>query len=491
MEVIQVTALLGVFLVMSFLMFKRVLPALIALPVMAILIALIGGVTLDDTIKYVIGMGATKLGEAIVVAIFGGMLSILLQKTKVAETFIKKGAELSGDNPWVISVIMMLLIVLLFTTLGGLGAIIMVATIVLPILSSVGVGAMTSVGIFLIGVSIGGALNVTNWAVYINVMGLTIDDVRPFALVMFTMGLLIGIIYITLQLYRDGHNLNIKNIVIRCVVGALVILGIKYGYDNFATEAVRENVDAVTTYIGLALKYTTAIGVIGLFTAAAIRIVTGKNEKIKEPHWISVFSPIIPLLLILVFNMDFIASFVVGLIYTFLSTFKKGALNQFIQASFEGASVVMPAVILMFGIGMLLIAIIGPGIELEQYKAGWPVINLLKPLIAQIIPSSPWAYVVIFTIAAPLALYRGPLNIWGMGYGLAAILMASGMSGGAVMGVLMATGQVQGISDPTNIQNVWLANEMKVDVQKVLWNTLAYAWVLSFFGLIVAAGMFY
>ncbi|GAA4827007.1 hypothetical protein [Algivirga pacifica] len=493
MQILQTLGLLLVFLSMAGLMFKRILPALIALPLMALLVAIIGGVTLDDLITHVIGGGATKLSTAMVVAIFGGMLSILLQKTKVAEAFIKKGAELSGDNPWAISVLMYVLIVLLFTTLGGLGAIIMVATIVLPILSSVGVGSMTAVGIFLMGVSIGGALNVTNWAVYVNVLGLEVNEVRPFALVMFGFGFLASLVYITLQLYRDGHNVKLKKIAFRSLVLLLLAGGAKGSYDYLLSASSKELVDAGLQYIGTGLKYTVGLGILWLFAIAIVRLITRANEKATAPHWITVFSPIIPLFLILLFDVDFIAAFVIGLCYTFIATYKPGALNVFIQSCFEGASVVMPAVILMFGIGMLLVAIMGPGgqVALTHYVGGdWPVMALLRPLMADIIPEGPMAYVLVFAVLAPMALYRGPLNVWGMGYGLAAVLLASGMPGGAIMGVLMSTGQIQGISDPTNIQNVWLANEMKVDVQKVLWNTLGYSWILAIAGLIVAAWMF-
>jgi hypothetical protein len=110
--------------------------------------------------------------------------------------------------------------------------------------------------------------------------------------------------------------------------------------------------------------------------------------------------------------------------------------------------------------------------------------------MAQIVPTNALMYVLIFTVAAPLALYRGPLNVWGMGYGIAAVFLASGMNPGAVMGLLLAVGQIQGISDPTNTHNVWLANEMRVDVQKVLWNTIAYTWILAIVGLIISSIMF-
>lgn len=491
MESIQIFLLIATFLFFALMMFFRKIPALIALPLMAFFISLSGGIHFNDIVQYVIGEGSLKLYQAYTIAMFGSMLSILMQKTGVAETFIKKGAELSGDNPWMIAVIMLLLIISLFTTLGGLGAIIMVATIVLPIMSSVGIGPMTSVGIFLFGLSIGGILNVGNWAVYISVMGLTVNDIRPFAMFMLIVSVIVAISYITIQLYKDGQQINLKKILIRTAVVILLIAFLYYIF-NFVLSADFRNqsFNILSLFLSL-IKILIALGIIILFIFSFVRIILRKNETITQPHWISFFSPFIPLLLILLFDVNFIAAFILGLLYAFLSTFKKGSLNLFIKSCFEGGGVVMPAVALMFGIGMLLVAIMGPGIQLEHYPDGWPVLNLIKPLMIQIIPANALAYVVTFTIAAPLALYRGPLNVWGMGYGLAAVFLASGMIPASVMGLLMSVGQIQGISDPTNTHNVWLANEMRVDVQKVLWNTIPYTWLLAFIGLIISAIMFF
>ena len=490
MELLQIILLVGVFLFMALMMFFRKIPALIALPLMAVLIAVIGGINFTDIIEYVVGQGSLKLHQAYTIALFGSMLSILMQKTGVAESFIKKGAELSGDNPWLIAIILLLLIIALFTTLGGLGAIIMVATIVLPIMSSVGIGPMTSVGIFLFGLSIGGILNVGNWAVYISVMGLTVDEIRPFAMLMFLVSFLGAIVYITVQIYRDGHDLDFKKIILRSSVIIILLSFLYFLFASVASQEFQERLNLILSQIGIVLKWIIAIGIILLFITALIRIVLRKNDRANQPHWISFLSPILPLFLILLYDVNFIAAFIVGLLYAFLTTYKKGRLNLFIQACFEGGGVVMPAVVLMFGIGMLLVAIMGPGGELTQYPNGWPVLNIIKPLMAQIVPTNPFTYVLIFTAASPLALYRGPLNVWGMGYGLAAVFLASGLNPGAVMGLLIAVGQIQGISDPTNTHNVWLANEMRVDVQKVLWNTITYTWILAIVGLIISSIMF-
>jgi len=486
MEIIQVSLVVGIFIAMAVLMFLRKIPALIALPLMAVLIALVGGVSFFDIIQYVIGQGSIKLSTAYTIAIFGSMLSIILQKTGVAESFIKKGAELSGDSPWSIAVIMLILIILLFTTLGGLGAIIMVATIVLPIMASVGIGPMTIVGIFLIGLSIGGTLNAGNWAVYISVMGLNVSEVRTFALIMFSVMFIISLIYITIQLYNDGNDLNIKKIVINSLIFFLIV-GISVIMYFSAENELQSQIDTQVKYLGIFVQYLIAIGISILFIFAFARALMRKNENLADVYWITYFIPVIPLLLILVFNFDFIASFIIGLIYAFLSTYKKGAMNLFIQSIFQGGAVVMPAVVLMFGIGMLLVAIMGPGVELKQYSEGWPVLNTIKPLIESIIPSNPFSYVFIFTLLSPLALYRGPLNVWGMGYGLAAVFITSQMNPAAIMGLLLSVGQIQGISDPTNTHNVWLANELRIDVQKILWNTLPYTWMAAAIGLIISA----
>lgn len=490
MATIQIILFISLFLLMALSMFFRKIPALIALPVLAFLIPLIGGVSLTDTVQFVIGAGAVKLHNAYTVALFGSMLSILLQKTGVAENFIKKGAELSGDNPWTIALIMLTLITLLFTTLGGLGAIIMVATVVLPIMSSVGIGPMTVVGIFLIGLSMGGTLNAGNWAVYVDVMGLSLAEIRPFALVMFSLTFVLGLLYITLQLFRDGHDINFRKILLKSLVVIAIIAACAFIYNNL-NPGTQTLFKIILASSGIIFKYMLGVGIVALFVLSFLHILIPGLSRSGVTFWTAYFTPLIPLFLILIFSMNFIAAFICGLVYGFLSTYRKGRLNTFVRSVLEGGAVVMPAVVLMLGIGMLLNAIIGPGGNWNiHHPEGWPVLNLLKPLMMQIIPTNAFLYVVIFGLAAPLALYRGPLNVWGMGYGMAAIFLASGMNAAAVMGLLMAVGQVQGISDPTNTHNVWLANEMQQDVQKVLWNTIPYTWTLAFLGLFISAIMF-
>ena len=487
---LQIFLIILVFLTMALSMFFRKIPALLALPLMAFLIPLVAGISLEDILQLVIGQGATRLSTAYTVALFGSMLSILLQKTGVAESMIKKGAELSGDNPWFIAVFFLILITLLFSTLGGLGAIIMVATIVLPILSSVGIGSMTIVGIFLIGLSMGGILNAGNWAVYVDVMGLSVSEIRPFALTMFSITFVGALSYITIQLYRDGHDIRFKRLAKN--IGFLILLAAGLGLIwVLIPEHFQQGLLKVLGYFARFLKVALMSAMVALTAWNLLSVLKGSSQNHLRVHWSAYFTPIIPLFLILIFNVNFIAAFIMGLIYGYIATYKKGHLNLLIGAVLEGGAVVMPAVVLMLGIGMLLNAIIGPGGSWNAlHPEGWAVLNILRPVILKIIPESPVSYVLAFSLAAPLALYRGPLNVWGMGYGLAAVFLAAGMEAGAIMGLLMAVGQIQGVSDPTNTHNVWLANEMQQDVQKVLWNTLPYTWIIACLGLVASALIF-
>ncbi|MGB9663758.1 MAG: citrate transporter, partial [Ignavibacteria bacterium] len=391
METIQLILLLFVFLLMSILMFLRKIPALLALPMMSFLIPLIAGVNILDILQYVIGEGAVKLSKAYTIAIFGSMLSVFLQKTGIAESFIKKGAELSGDKPWIVGVLMLTIIVLLFTTLGGLGAIIMVATIVLPIMSSVGIGSLTIAGVFLLGLSIGGTLNAGNWALYIEILKLKPEDVREFALIMFFITFLTAIVYLTIQLYKDGHQLNFRKIIFSTLIFILIVSTLIIFYNSLNTISLKIFFDTLKKFY-LLIKYLIAIAITGLIVLNLFKVFRRKlnDEKSSEQiYWSSYLTPFIPLILILFFNFEFITAFICGLIYGVLSVYRKGIMNTFVKSAFEGGSMVMPAVVLMFGIGMLLNSIIGPGENWNKVNPeGWPVLKLLQPFLKQIVPNN-------------------------------------------------------------------------------------------------------
>lgn len=80
-----------------------------------------------------------KLAGTYVAILFSCWLSRILYRTGVSATIIKKAAELGGDKPFIVSLLLCVASVFLFTVLYGTGAVAMVGAIVLPIMLSVGV----------------------------------------------------------------------------------------------------------------------------------------------------------------------------------------------------------------------------------------------------------------------------------------------------------------------------------------------------------------
>ena len=104
---------------------------------------------------------------------------------------------------------------------------------------------------------------------------------------------------------------------------------------------------------------------------------------------------------------------------------------------------------------------------------------------------APVSYTHLFTLLAPLALYRGPLNLFGLGSGVAGLMIGLGLlPATAVMSALLAVERMQAIADPTNTHNVWLAGYADVDVNQITAKLLPYVWLLVAAGVLVATIMF-
>ena len=425
-------ALLAIFAVMAVLMYLNRLPAIVALPVMAIVIALVARVPWAD-LANIVSEGAFRLHVAYTTAILGAVLAGIVAKTGVAETMVKKTAELGGDRPIVLALLMTGVVALLFTTLGGLGAVIMVATIVFPVLLALGLPQLAVGCLFLFGMSLGGLFNLVNWQLYIEVLKLTPTTIITFAAAM---------------------------------AGVLALATILFAVVQLNPRRMR--------------RYWAA---------------PEPERALKFAPWYALLTPIVPLLPVLGFGLynmigkpakpfDFpiITAMVIGIAYGLLASPRppQGRIQLLVRSVIDGIGGVAPAVALMLGIGMLIQAVQHPS-----------VLGQIQPLLSAILPSTRLGYVIVFTALAPLALYRGPLNVWGMGFGLAQMMAAApGLSAPAVMAALLSVGQLQGVSDPTNTHNVWIANYVGVDVQRVLRATLPYVWAAAAVGLVVGAALF-
>ena len=95
--------LLTGFVILAVLMITRILPTLLALPLLAAWIALVSGIPFTDWLNEILLKGSMRLSSPITLVIFGSMFANIIQKTGISDTIIKKAAELSDDQPFSIA----------------------------------------------------------------------------------------------------------------------------------------------------------------------------------------------------------------------------------------------------------------------------------------------------------------------------------------------------------------------------------------------------
>lgn len=455
-----------VFLAMASLMYTRRLSALLALPLMAFAIAIIGGIPAPDILSAVLGSGALKLHSAYTTTMFGAVLAELINRQGIAKALIRWVAEFSGDNPFILGILLTAITALLFSTLGGLGAVIMVGTIVLPVMLSIGITNLTAGGLFLFGISLGGMFNLANWQLYVDVLHISQAEITKFVIPFTGIMWLIVMIFLALDLKR------LKNLLY--IAGAVIFMCAAFWYQQFsepsAQTTVASSLDPVSTGI-----------VSAIYVMLAGYALFRHQQKLTSVPGIALFTPFVPLLLVLSCHWEIIPAFIAGITYGALVTWQANSINSLTRSILDGIANVIPAVVLMIGIGMLLTAVMHPQVS-----------SAMSPMLAKVIPTRALPYIFVFTIIAPLALYRGPLSLWGMGSGLVALMQkTTALASQAIMGMLMSVGQIQGVCDPTNTHNIWIATYLGTDTQALMRRTIAFVWLGVFSGLVLSVAMGY
>jgi hypothetical protein len=420
--------LLLVFAVFAALMFARVMPALIAVPAMAVLVAAVVGLPLPNILNDVVAGGSVKLAPAYVAVFAGAMLGRVMIQTGIAEEIIKRAAEFGGDRPMVVAGALMVVTAVLFTSLTGLGSVIMVGSLVLPIMMSLGVPRKLAAVLFLMAFATGFIFNIALWRLYRELLQIAPDSALPPA-------------------------------VPRFAVGLVVITAV-----------------AVTVYSLIASKRAggTAFWAIKNHDELLLR-----DPKRRVPL-ISFLSPIVPLVLYVGFGWRELPAFVGGALFAVLTTQPRQSIRTLTASMVRGVEDGAPAGILLIGIGMLLNSLTLPAVKIA-----------LAPMITALPLSSIPVYVLFFGLLSPLSLYRGPLNPFGVGIGVYSIMFASGILPGlALLAAIMSVVQVQNVCDPTNTHNVWIANFTGVRVEEITRATILTMMMVCIGGLLLGAFMF-
>ena len=463
-EVICLTAsgilLLVGFFVFAAMMVTRLLPTLLALPFMAAWIAFTAGVPFIDWLNEILLKGSLRLSMPIALVIFGAMFAKVIQKTGISDEIIKKAAELSGDKPIAIAVLMTAATAFVFLGMSGLGAIIMIGSIAIPIMTSAGIEPIDAVILILLGMMTGSSLNFAGAAAGIGIFGA--EAVLRYFVPAAIVSLIVTTMYIVINIPR-GQNAG-----------------------GSALSLLKE------FFVGILSVPVSLIQTLGkLFTKKTSTLV----KKKRSLPIAALISPILPLAIIATINftvglgdakdgmIDPVAAAVLGFLiaslYAAILVRPSQAINLFTGALVDGIKDIAGVLFLFMGIGMLVTATTQPA-----------AVEILNPLITTIMPSSFYGVLIFFTLLAPAALYRGPFNMYGMGSGIATILTnLHFLPATALYGIFSAVGFVQTVADPTNSQNTWLAGYAGVDTNAVMKKVLPYAWGACVLMMIVVAAL--
>ncbi len=426
MATVQLVGILLVFFILVGLMMTRKVPTILALPIIAIAISLIAGITVISKdpeqftiVKDVLEAGSMRMSTAISGLIFGSLFGKVLSKVGVTETIIKKAAEMAGDKALPIALSFLAVCSVIFAASNGLGMVILVGTIIVPIMISAGLSPMVSGIILLLANGIGVNFSVSTLAVYIDVLGLKLSEVTSY---LWMVGLPLIIVSVIMVVY----------------------------YVNFSGKRRK---------------------------AWSMPTKQGRNGQVRS---VALISPIIPVVLVFAFQVPLVAAIIVGIIVTLILSTPKNPIHVVSSAFVEGIQEVAGAAGLMIGIGMLLNAVMSVEVS-----------TILQPAISMMIPKNQLMFVLIFGLLSPLAIYRGPLNVWGLGSGIISLLVAGGMNPIAAMVALRLDSNVQSVCDPTNSHNVWVSDFIKTDVNEVMKKTIGWVALSTFIGLIVASFFLY
>ncbi|MBO4779286.1 MAG: transporter [Selenomonadaceae bacterium] len=445
MTVSGILLLVG-FVVFAIMMVTRLLPTLLALPLMAAWIAFTAGVPFIDWLNEILLKGSLRLSTPIELVIFGSMFAKVIQKTGISDAIIKKAAELSGDKPIAIAVLMTAATAFIFLGMSGLGAIIMIGSIAIPIMTSAGIEPIDAVILILLGMMTGSSLNFAGAAAGIGIFGseAVLKYLVPGAIV----SLIVTIAYIAINIPR-GQNAGDS---------ALTLLKEFFG--------------------GLISVPVSLVQMLGKLFAKKSSTLVKKKQSLPPA---ALISPILPLAIIAAINftvglgsaegnIDPVAAatlgFLVSSFYAAILVRPSQAINLFTGSLVDGIKDIAGVLFLFMGIGMLVTATTQPA-----------AVEILNPLMKTIMPSSFYGLLIFFTLLAPAALYRGPFNMYGMGSGIATILTSLNfLPASALYGIFSGVGYLQTAADPTNSHNTWLGGFAGVDTNAIMKKVLPYAW---------------
>jgi len=390
---------------------------LVGFIVTAVLWCLIGQVPMKIVVTDVFQKSVENYGATIAIIVFGAWFGRILVDTGIAGYIIKKTVELAGDKPLITALLLSTVCALIFTSAFGVGSVMAIGMIVLPILLSLGIDKKTALGAYLLAVSAGMYLNIA----YVSQFFAVFKNVK----------------------YDDNY---IHFAMIATIVHVVIMLAfIVFNYNRNQKN--------------------------GRARAWAAGVPTQKETKTSSLNFSCIIVPFIPIIMVAFFKWQPVPSFLMGIFLGLLLTRNMGtydlAVEKIQKTLYDG---IADSGLL---IGMLY------SVNIFQ-AAAKQVAPILQHMLGGIIPTTPVMIVAGFCILAPLALFRGPLMIWGSGIALVSIFQAMGIFSEMFLFALFLIPPVAIVASacPTQSWSMWGLSYAKVEPKQYIQTNLPWAWVI-------------
>jgi hypothetical protein len=397
--------ILTVFLILVYFMYREKLPAIWGLPLMAFLILLIiaimrpGSVTQKDFYA-LFGEGPFRIAPTIMSFFFAGVFARSQINTGIVENIVKRAAELGGDRPFVVAIL--LGFASGYVTLGAFGGGAFVCHVIaLPILLSFGLSPLTASLIQGFGSLQGIMWWAQHWTYFKSFTNVTFNDMVPF-----------------LAAYQP-------------IITATWIVFVIY---LFKTNKIK------------------------FFWSAA-----GDAKKLEIEKKVPLYAlacPILPLVLILIFKMPDLMAFILSAVVTvFVTQLRRGVKsselsNMFTSIYLDGIQDMRYLLAIMVGVSILLRAADFPFVKtilkesivplLPTSGAGFIIVFSIAMLIGVI--------------------FKGPMHPFSLGITIIVAIVASGRYPVLAIGGLLAVLDTFTNADPTTGTTLYICTLARVSI---------------------------
>lgn len=412
---VRAIIILLIFIGVALLMFKNKIPTFLALLVMGLGIAIAGGAPMfgeNSILNYVIESGTINMASSVAALITGAWLGEILMSTGISEEFIYRAAKLARGRATLLAIILSAAVIFLFTAVNGLGAVIMLGTLVLPIWKAAGIQDMAAGVMMNYAKSLGGMLNLVQWSVYTSALGIAAETMKPYGITVLVVGSVGLLVFIFFNVYLKER----KN---------------PTAFDMSALEASHKPA-------GIGVKH-------GLLT------------------------PLIPLVLILGLGWPIVPALLLACLYATLVTSGKQLISVLNKTAIAGCKSAAPSIWILTCIGIVILSVKTPGVS-----------ESMGALLSSIMPTTRLGFILLFSLMAPLSLYRGPMSIWGMGAGVLALIAGLNvLPTAAVLGAFMACHLFATAGDPTFSLQIWIADKCQVEAFGITKKSFLYLWAVA------------